>query len=81
MAVTPAAQGRGIGARLLDAALGWFRATGGDVLFLESHRSLAAAVALYEKAGFRRCERPDASAYERCDLYMEWAGGPATPGA
>ena len=81
MAVTPGAQGMGVGRRLLAAALDWYRASDGNVLCLESHRSLEAAVALYEKAGFRRCERPCASAYARCDIYMEWRGDEAAPGA
>ena len=74
MAVTPSAQGRGIGRLLLRHALDWFADSGGKTLFLESHRTLAAALRLYESAGFRACERPDVSSYARCDVYMEWAG-------
>ena len=77
MAVAPSAQGRGIGRRLLASAIEWFLSRDGQVLFLESHRSLGPALKLYESAGFRQCERPDVSCYERCDIYMEWAG----PGA
>ena len=82
MAVTPRAQGRGVGRRLLGAALEWFLAREEPVLFLESHRSLGAALKLYESAGFRHCERPDVSRYERCDVYMEWSGegAPGRPG-
>lgn len=81
MAVTPSAQGRGIGRRLLARAVDWFESTGGDTLFLESHRTLEAALRLYESAGFRACERPDVSSYARCDVYMEWAGRKAPPAA
>ncbi|MEO1596124.1 MAG: GNAT family N-acetyltransferase [Pseudomonadota bacterium] len=72
MGVTPRAQGRGIGRLLIEAALQWFQASGEQVLFLESHRSLGPALKLYESAGFRHKDRPDVSAYDRCDVYMEW---------
>ena len=77
MAVTPRAQGRGIGRLLLGAAIDWFRPRPEPVLFLESHRSLWPALKLYESGGFRHAERPDISAYDRCDVYMEWTGGDA----
>ena len=59
MGVTPRAQGRGVGRQLLAAAIDWFRESDQQVLFLESHRSLKAALRLYESAGFRHCERPE----------------------
>jgi GNAT superfamily N-acetyltransferase len=73
MAVTPAAQGRGIGRRLLETAIQRYRALGGERLFLESHSSLETAVRLYERAGFRHALRPAASEYERADIYMVFA--------
>ena len=72
MAVTGAAQGRGIGRRLLDAALARFGELGGKRLFLESHSSLTIAVRLYELAGFVHRPRPFESKYARADVYMEW---------
>ena len=72
MAVTPRAQGRGIGRLLLESAIEWFRLREERVLFLESHRSLGPALKLYETGGFRHSERPDVSSYDRCDVYMEW---------
>ena len=72
MAVTPRAQGRGIGRLLLEAAIEWFRPRDEPVLFLESHRSLGPALKLYESGGFRHSDRPDISSYDRCDVYMEW---------
>jgi len=70
MAVTAASQGRGIGNRLLDAAISRFRERGGSRLFLESHSSLATALSLYERAGFEHSPRPEPSEYERADVYM-----------
>lgn len=81
MGVTPRAQGRGIGRRLLASAIEWFLPRDERVLFLESHRSLVAALKLYESAGFRHAERPDVSLYDRCDVYMEWVDSGAGPAA
>lgn len=70
MAVTEACQGRGLGRILMNAAIDRFVALGGDSLYLESHSSLAAALALYESAGFRHEPPPAPSDYERADVYM-----------
>ncbi|MEO1327356.1 MAG: GNAT family N-acetyltransferase [Pseudomonadota bacterium] len=72
MAVTSNAQGKGVGRRLLDAACDWYLAGEGECLFLESHSSLGAALALYESSGFEHRPRPFTSDYERADVYMEW---------
>mgnify|MGYP000193393389 CR=1 FL=1 len=45
MAVTPRAQGRGIGRLLLLEAIDWFRPRPEAVLFLESHRMIAGVLA------------------------------------
>lgn len=72
MAVEPAHQGRGIGRRILEAAIARFRALGGTRLFLESNRKLAPAIHLYESLGFvDQGRRPD-SHYARSDIYMVW---------
>ena len=71
MAVTAAWQGHGIGRRLMEAAIDRYRAAGGSCLYLESHSSLAPALALYESAGFCHTPRPQPSDYERSDVYME----------
>ncbi|HZH42767.1 MAG TPA: GNAT family N-acetyltransferase [Lysobacter sp.] len=75
MAVAPDARGRGIGRRLMDAALDTWRALGGRELFLESNSRLGPAIALYESAGFehRPAPRPG-SHYARADVYMVYAG-------
>lgn len=70
MAVTPACQNMGLGRQLLCAAVARFTDLGGKKHYLESHSSLAAALALYESAGFRHQAPPTPSDYERADVYM-----------
>ena len=75
MAVTPTAQGRGIGRRLLVAALQRFHALGGTRLYLESHDSLRAALRLYESAGFEQVPRPPGpERYARSNVHMVYRG-------
>lgn len=69
-AVSPKAQGHGIGRRLMDACIAQARRTGGFRLFLESNRKCAAAVHLYEKYGFRHL-KVEHSDYARCNVQME----------
>jgi ribosomal protein S18 acetylase RimI-like enzyme len=72
MAVDPAWQGRGIGRRILEAAIARFRELRGTRLFLESNRKLAPAIHLYQSLGFvDQGRRPD-SHYARSDIYMVW---------
>lgn len=70
MAVTAAVQGTGIGRSLLCAAIDRYESEGGCRLYLESHSSLARALALYETAGFVHTASPVASEYDRADVYM-----------
>lgn len=70
MAVTDGHQGRGLGRRLLSAAIARFVELQGDKLYLESHSSLTPALTLYESAGFRHEPRPSPSEYERSDVYI-----------
>lgn len=74
MAVTAAAQGLGAGRRLGEAVIDRYRGVGGSSLYLESHSSLAPALALYESLGFRHSPRPAPSEYARSDVYMEYRG-------
>jgi ribosomal-protein-alanine N-acetyltransferase len=53
LAVDPACRGRGLGAALLDRALGRAGSAGVTEVFLEVRRSNEAARALYESRGFR----------------------------
>lgn len=72
MAVADAAQGQGVGRRLMDAAIERARQMGARSLYLESNSALTPAVTLYERSGFRHLspeERPH-SPYTRCDVYM-----------
>lgn len=73
MAVAPAQRGRGIGRRLLAAAIERARALGASSLFLGSNRRLTAAVALYESAGFKHVPRDTVGPlpYSRADVFME----------
>ena len=74
MAVTPSAQGLGLGRVLANAAIGRYRESRGLKLYLESHSSLAPALALYESVGFRHAAPPAPSEYERADVYMIYDG-------
>lgn len=74
MAVDPAFQGRGIGRRIVEAAIARFRELNGTRLFLESNRKLEPAIHLYASLGFvDHGRRPD-SHYARSDIYMVWDG-------
>ena len=71
MAVTPSAQGKGIGRVLLEGAIAQYKKLPGKLLYLESHHSLGAALKLYETGGFEHAERPPGPvAYVRSDVYM-----------
>jgi putative acetyltransferase len=79
MAVDPAAQGNGLGRRLLEAAIDRARELGATSLFLGSNRRLGPAVHLYEAVGFRHVprERIGPLPYDRADVFMELdLGGP-----
>jgi GNAT superfamily N-acetyltransferase len=76
MAVDPAAQGRGIGRRLIAAAIERARELGASRLFLGTNSKLEPAIHLYEQAGFVRITRdrlPVADYYARADILMELA--------
>ncbi|TDU81217.1 ribosomal protein S18 acetylase RimI-like enzyme [Prosthecobacter fusiformis] len=70
MAVSPSAQGKGVGWLLGQAAIEKTRACGMTRLFLESNTSLASAIRLYRKLGFQETldEKPH---YQRCNISME----------
>ena len=75
MAVAADRQGAGIGRDLLSAAIARYESIGGSHLYLESHSSLAAALGLYESAGFVHEAPPSASEYARADVYMVYRPG------
>ena len=72
MAVTPDAQGQGIGRLLMDAAIQWARGKGGERITLLSHSKLVAATRLYEAYGFRHVDFDrESTGYSRCDIAMQ----------
>jgi len=76
MAVTASCQGRGVGRRLLAAAIDAARDSGAARLFLETNDRMTPAIHLYEALGFRHFERTTPSPYARSNVNMEmWFGG------
>lgn len=70
MYALPQARGLGVGRRLLELSLAAAREHGFRTCYLESLRSMHAARALYEKAGFRRIDGPmGATGHHACDDY------------
>lgn len=69
MAVSPAAQSRGIGYKLATTLIHYAREHGARCIFLEANTKLEASVHLYEKLGFKAVDKY-IPAYERCDLFM-----------
>ncbi|MDN4162726.1 GNAT family N-acetyltransferase [Nocardioides abyssi] len=61
LAVSPAAQGRGVGAALLDLVVERFRGEGAHAVVLSSLPQMAAAHRLYTRAGFIRMPERDHS--------------------
>ncbi|MCJ9428269.1 GNAT family N-acetyltransferase [Kordiimonas marina] len=73
LGVDPAAQGYGIGRKLCQAVIDWYKAQPDGVrLFLETHTKLKPAMHLYEALDFRLTKNPGADEYEGTDCYMEW---------
>ncbi|QMV19624.1 GNAT family N-acetyltransferase [Granulicella sp. 5B5] len=73
MAVSPRAQGKGIGRQLLLRCLAEAREMGAKSLFLGSNSKLKNAVHLYESVGFRHvpeAELPPMD-YARADVFMD----------
>ena len=77
MAVAPEFQGMGIANHLMTACIEYAAANGTKVVFLESHRSLQPALALYRKHGFVETPIDPNSEYARADIRMELAIGNA----
>ncbi|HET7041544.1 MAG TPA: ribosomal protein S18-alanine N-acetyltransferase, partial [Gemmatimonadales bacterium] len=80
LAVAPTARREGIGGRLLAAALAWADGRGARETFLEVRASNQAAIALYERVGFRAVgRRPDYYQHPAEDaiLYRRPGSGPA----
>ncbi|MBK8305244.1 MAG: GNAT family N-acetyltransferase [Chloracidobacterium sp.] len=73
MAVAPEFQGMGIANHLMQNCIARAEAVGTKLIFLESHRSLQPALALYRKFGFVEVPTDPNSEYERADIRMELA--------
>ena len=54
MYLSPAARGRGVGVRLLDEAVAFARAEGGQRMVLDTVEAMTRAIAFYEAHGFVR---------------------------
>jgi DNA-binding MarR family transcriptional regulator/N-acetylglutamate synthase-like GNAT family acetyltransferase len=70
MAVSPKAQGKGVGERLGRAAIAKARSLGAKKVYLESNTLLKPAINLYHKLGFRKV-KGNPSPYARCNIQME----------
>jgi DNA-binding MarR family transcriptional regulator len=70
MAVSPRAQGLGIGYLIGQACIDKARALGAPRVYLESNTILKPAINLYQKLGFRKAAGPP-SPYERANIQME----------
>jgi len=70
--VKPWARGRGIADKLLDAQEVHARKEGLEWIYLDSYDDLKAAIALYERRGYERCERyndnPQATVFMRKNI-------------
>jgi GNAT superfamily N-acetyltransferase len=69
MAVSPKAQGKGIGLLLAESAIKWAKEKGAAKIYLESNTKLKPAIKLYEKLGFKEITGLS-SAYDRVDIQM-----------
>lgn len=70
MAVAAAAQGLGLGQRLLEACERHARAAGAPHLYLETNSAQTHAIALYRRFGFADLP-PRPTPYARCNVWME----------
>ena len=72
MATDPSAQGKGIGAAILQRLIEFAQEDGADAVWLETNAKLEAATALYERHGFKALGDADVwqTPYDRCNLQM-----------
>lgn len=70
LAVSPKAQGLGIGVKLCQAVVDKARELGAAKLFLESNTRLHPAIHIYRKVGFKELPHRH-SEYKRADIWME----------
>lgn len=70
LAVSPAAQGKGIGRRLSKVVLEFAQAQGASSVVLTSNSALVQAIKLYESLGFQYEPVPADVRYQSVDVYM-----------
>jgi putative acetyltransferase len=70
LAVSPEAQGRGIGRLLCNHVLQFARGVGATDVELTSNTALVNAIRLYESLGFRHAPLPADIRYVTADVYM-----------
>lgn len=72
MATDPRAQGKGVGAAVLDHLIDIARDRGVEAIWLETNDKLAAATRLYARKGFKPLSKEDEhpTPYSRCNLQM-----------
>ena len=72
MAVAEEFRGKGLGKELVRAAIGKAASLGARRIILYSHKSLEAALHIYEKLGFTEVSlEPGTYSHFRCDVKME----------
>lgn len=69
MAVSPKAQGKGVGLLLAESAIKWASEKGASKIYLESNTKLQPAIKLYEKLGFKEVTGLS-STYNRVNIQM-----------
>lgn len=80
MAVTPARQGRGVGARLIAALIETAKARGFERIYIETNASLTASNHLYQKFGFDRIDQGQSQhGFTRADAFYELWLNRSTP--
>jgi GNAT superfamily N-acetyltransferase len=71
MGVRPSAQGKGVGRRLISAAVDRARAMAMKRVYIETNSILGPAIKLYHDAGFRPLANPIPTPYARADVQLE----------
>jgi len=70
MAVSPKAQGKGLGSLLGKAIIEKAKHLGASTIYLESNTVLETAIFLYKKLGFKKITEKH-TPYSRCNIQME----------
>jgi putative acetyltransferase len=64
-------RGIGVGRKLMEVSIDWAKQVGYKQLYLESFPELNKAVSMYEKAGFKKLDKPlGSSVHYACTLWM-----------